>query len=134
MSQPLVAPGASPSRGRYITAWILEVVLAAAYLAAGGAKLAGVPMMVHIFDRIGLGQWFRIAMGLVEVAGALALLIPGYAFFGAVWLAATMVGAVLVHRLVLPTPAAPAVLLLTLDAALAWLRRDQLSCLVARRR
>ncbi|MGE7418358.1 DoxX family protein [Methylobacterium tarhaniae] len=133
MSQTLALP-ASPSRGRNVTAWILSVVLALAYLAAGGAKLAGVPMMVQTFDQIGVGQWFRIVTGLVEVAGAVALLVPGYAFFGAVWLAATMAGAVLAHLLVLPTPAAPAVLLLILDVALAWLRRDQSARLAARLR
>jgi putative oxidoreductase len=134
MSQTSLAPATSPSRGRNITAWILAIVLAAAYLAAGGAKLAGVPMMIQTFDQIGLGQWFRIVTGLVEAAGALALLAPGYAFFGAVLLAVTMVGAVLTHLLVLSTPAAPAVLLLALDAALAWLRRDQITWFVAPRR
>ncbi len=125
---------AAPSRGRTIAAWILAAVLAAAFLAAGGAKLAGAPMMVQSFEQIGLGQWFRIVTGLVEIAGAVALLVPGYAFFGALWLAATMAGAVLAHLLVLPTPAAPAVLLLVLNAAVAWLRRDQLARALARLR
>jgi len=62
-----------------IGAWVLQGLLAAAFLAAGGAKLAGVPMMVQIFDQIGMGQWFRIVTGLVEVAGAVALLVPGFA-------------------------------------------------------
>jgi hypothetical protein len=34
-------------------------------------------MMVESFDRIGLGQWFRIVTGLVEIVGAVALLVPG---------------------------------------------------------
>lgn len=133
MSQSL-ARAARPSRGRNIAAWVLSVALSAAYLAAGGAKLAGVPMMVQTFDQIGLGQWFRIATGLVEVVGALALLTPGYAFLGAVWLAATMVGALLAHLLVLQTPAAPAFLLLSLDVVLASLRRDPSARLVPRPR
>ena len=69
-----------------------------------------------------------------EVVGALALLTPGYAFLGAVWLAATMVGALLAHLLVLPTPAAPAFLLLSLDVVLASLRRDPSARLVPRPR
>ncbi len=35
-------------------------MLAAAFLAAGGAKLAGVPAMVEMFEKVGVGQWFRI--------------------------------------------------------------------------
>jgi hypothetical protein len=35
------------------------VVVAAAFLAAAGAKLAGVPMLVDVFNQIGLGQDFR---------------------------------------------------------------------------
>ena len=46
----------APSRGRVVGAWIVQGLLAAAFLAAGGAKLAGVPMMVQIFDQIGMGQ------------------------------------------------------------------------------
>ncbi|WP_123366243.1 DoxX family protein [Pseudomonas brassicacearum] len=45
----------------------LRLVAALAFLAAGGAKLAGVPMMVEIFEHIGLSQWFRIATGLIEI-------------------------------------------------------------------
>ncbi|WP_298958078.1 DoxX family protein [uncultured Methylobacterium sp.] len=125
MSQMFVAPAAAPTRSRNMAAWVLQVVLALAFLGAGGAKLTGVPMMVESFDRIGLGQWFRIVTGLVEIVGAVALLVPGYALFGAIWLAITMAGAILAHLLVLPTPAAPAVVLLVLNAAVAWLRRDQ---------
>lgn len=125
MSQSLSSPVA-PSLGVTILAWSLQVLLALVFLAAGGAKLAGIPMMVQVFDLIGVGQWFRIVTGLVEVAGAVALLIPGAAAFAALWLACTMVGAVLAHLTVLPTPAAPAVLLLALCAFLAWLRREQI--------
>jgi len=45
-----------------IGAWVLQGLLAAAFLAAGGAKLAGVPMMVQVFDQIGMGQWFRAVL------------------------------------------------------------------------
>ncbi|ACL61403.1 DoxX family protein [Methylobacterium nodulans] len=133
MSQTLATP-AAPSRALNILAWSLQVLLALVFLAAGGTKLAGVPMMVQVYDLIGVGQWFRIVTGLVEVAGAVALLVPGYAVFAAVWLGCTMVGAVLAHLLVLPTPAAPAVLLLVLCASVAWLRRDQLSTVLGRSR
>src|ERR1700739_4882964 len=79
---------------RRIGAWTLQVIIAAAFLAAGSAKLAGVPFMVDLFAQIGLGQWFRVVTGVVEVTGAVALLIPGLASIGALWLGGTMVGAV----------------------------------------
>ena len=50
---------------RRIGAWTLQGILAAAFLAAGFAKLAGVPFMVDLFEHIGLGQWFRVATGAV---------------------------------------------------------------------
>jgi uncharacterized membrane protein YphA (DoxX/SURF4 family) len=115
------------SRGRIAGALILQGLLAAAFLAAGGAKLIGVPMMVELFDQIGMGQWFRIVTGLVEVAGALALLAPGCAALGAAWLATTMFFAVLTHVFILHTSAMPALILFSLNALVVWLRRDQLA-------
>lgn len=64
---------------RRIGAWTLQGVLSAAFLAAGVAKLTGVPFMVDLFAQIGIGQWFRFVTGAVEVAGAVALLVPGLA-------------------------------------------------------
>ena len=133
MSQSLTTPAVAPSRGLNVLAWSLQILLALVFLGAGGAKLAGLPMMVEIYDLLGLGQGFRIVTGLVEIAGAIGLLVPGYALAAAVWLACTMAGAVLAHVLVLPTPAAPAVVLLVLCGVVAWLRRDQLSMLRSRR-
>ncbi|SEI15789.1 DoxX-like family protein [Methylobacterium sp. 275MFSha3.1] len=133
MSQTLATP-AAPSRGMTILAWSLQIVLALVFLAAGGAKLAGIPMMVQVFDLVGLGQWFRIVTGLIEVAGAIALLIPAYAGLAALLLGCTMVGAVLAHLTVLPTPAAPAVFLLLLCVLLALLRRNQIAAVANRGR
>jgi uncharacterized membrane protein YphA (DoxX/SURF4 family) len=99
------------------------VLAAFAFLAAGGSKLAGAPAMIAIFEKIGVGQWFRYVTGVLEVAGAIGLLIPRYAFYAAVLLAMVMVGAVIAHLTVLGgSPAAPA-LLLILTATIAWLRK-----------
>ena len=84
---------------RRIGAWTLQGIIAAAFLAAGFAKLAGVPFMVDLFEQIGLGQWFRVATGIVEVTGAVALLVPGLASIGALWLGFTMVCAVASSRI-----------------------------------
>ena len=121
---------ARPSRR--IGAWVVQGVIAAAFLAAGSAKLAGVPFMVGLFAQIGLGQWFRVLTGVVEVAGAVALLIPGLAPIGALWLGGTMVGAVATHLFVLHTSPVPAVVLGLLNVAVLYLRRDELVALLNR--
>src|SRR5258708_39174592 len=96
---------------RRIGSWTLQGILAAVFLAAGFAKLAGVPFMVELFEQIGLGQWFRVATGVVEVTGAVALLVPGLASIGALWLGFTMVCAVATHVFVLHTNPVPAIAL-----------------------
>jgi putative oxidoreductase len=117
---------------RRIGAWTLQGIIAAAFLAAGFAKLAGVPFMVDLFAQIGLGQWFRVVTGVVEVTGAVALLIPGLASIGGLWLGGTMVGAVATHLFVLHTSPAPAVVLGLLNAVVVYLRRDELAALLHR--
>jgi uncharacterized membrane protein YphA (DoxX/SURF4 family) len=110
----------------------LQAILAAAFLAAGSAKLAGVPFMVDLFEQIGLGQWFRVATGVVEVAGAVALIVPGVASVGALWLGFTMVFAVATHVFVLHTSPVPAIVLGLLNALVVYLRRDELVALLHR--
>ena len=117
---------------RRIGAWTLQVVLAAAFAAAGSAKLAGVPYMVELFDQIGIGQWFRLATGIVEIAGAIALVFPGLASIGAAWLGTTMVFAVATHLFILHTSPVPAIVLGLLNALIVYLRRDELVALLNR--
>jgi putative oxidoreductase len=117
---------------RRIGAWALQGVIAAAFLAAGSAKLAGVPFMVDLFQQIGIGQWFRVVTGVVEVVGGVALLTPGLASIGALWLGGTMVGAVATHLFVLHTSPIPAIVLGLLNALVVYLRRDELVALLHR--
>jgi putative oxidoreductase len=117
---------------RRIGAWTLQGIIAAAFLAAGAAKLAGVPFMVDLFAQIGLGQWFRVVTGVVEVVGAVALLVPGLASLGALWLGSTMIGAVATHVFVLHTSPVPAIVLGVLNALVVYLRRDELAALLHR--
>ena len=117
---------------RRVGAWTLQGVIGAAFLAAGFAKLAGVPYMVDLFEHVGLGQWFRVATGLVEVTGAIALLVPGLASIGALWLGFTMVCAVATHVFILHSSPVPAIVLGLLNALVVYLRRDQLVALLHR--
>jgi len=108
----------SPTQRRIV--WGVRILLALAFGAAGLAKLAGVPQMVQVFDAIGFGQWFRYVTGVVEVVGAVMLLVPAAGFFGALLLAATMVCATATHLLLIGGNPGPAVLLGALSAFVAW--------------
>lgn len=121
---------ARPSRR--FGAWTLQGIIAVAFLAAGTAKLAGVPFMVDLFAQIGLGQGFRVVTGVVEVVGAVALLVPGLASIGALWLGGTMIGAVATHVFVLHNSPAAAIVLGVLNALVVYLRRDELVALLHR--
>ncbi|MEB1527525.1 DoxX family protein [Xanthomonas sp. WHRI 7945] len=119
-SFPNHAPSGRLTRG---LSWTLRIFAAVAFLAAGGAKLAGVPMMVEVFDHIGLGQWFRIVTGVIEVIGAIALLLPATVAFSGAWLAAMMFVAAGVHLFVIGGSPIPAIVLMLVTATVAWLHR-----------
>src|SRR5882724_8135189 len=113
---------AAPVRGRLPALWILSGFAALLFIGVGGAKLAGATVMVELFARVGLGQWFRYFTGLLEVAAGIGLLISRYAFYAAALLAIVMAGAFIAHVAVLGTsPAAPAVLFV-LTGIIAYLR------------
>src|SRR5690348_3955158 len=79
--------------------WALRLAVAGLFVMFGAEKFpshAG-SEWVRIFQQIGLGQWFRIFTGAVEVAAGLLVLIPRTALAGLTLLAITMAGAVLAH-------------------------------------
>src|SRR5438034_9427419 len=114
---------ADSGKVRLIAMWILSVLVALAFLGAGGAKVAGAAAMVELFDKVGRGQWFRYFTGLLEVAGSIGLLIPRYAFYAAGLLAVVMVGAIIAHLTVLGTSPTVPVVLLVLSGIIVWLRK-----------
>jgi putative oxidoreductase len=110
-------------KGRTVVLWVLQILAGLAFLAAGGAKLAGAEQMVAVFATIGIGQWFRYLTGALEVIGAIGLFLPRYAFYAAALLVCVMAGAVMAHLTVLGgSPAAP-LILLVITGTIAYLRR-----------
>lgn len=108
-----------------IALWTLRVVVAAAFVAAGSAKLLGAPPMVAIFNHIGVGQWFRFVTALVEISGALLIVVPRLSSLGAGLLACTMAAALIVHWTVIGGNWRPAAVLLLLNLAVLMLNRSR---------
>ena len=122
MTMSSEVPAAS-GKGHLITLWTLSVMTALVFIAAGGAKLAGVPAMVEIFDKVGVGQWFRYFTGLLELAAGIGLLISRYAFYAAVALAVVMIGAIIAQLTVLEHSLGAPVVLLVIAGIIAYLRK-----------
>jgi len=113
---------ASSGRLANVGLWVLQAIAAAMFLMAGTMKLIGNPEMVQLFGAIGIGQWFRYLTGTIEVVGAILLLVPGAAVFGAVPLALTMVGAIIAHLFVVGGNPAVPIVLLAITSTVAWAR------------
>jgi len=116
----------SKPRSANIAVWILRVVVAALFLFAGVMKLSGQPMMVAEFDTVGLGQWFRSFTGLLEVAGAVATLVPAVSALGAVLLLLVDAGAFVAQVAVLHMDWIHPIVIGAVIAALIYLQRDAL--------
>lgn len=65
------------------------------------SNLNFIKMHVDNFDRLKLPQWFRVFTGLVELVGAIAIIVgiwtPSWAAWAGILLAVTMLGAVAAH-------------------------------------
>ncbi|CAN7702512.1 DoxX family protein [Bradyrhizobium sp. LjRoot220] len=123
----LAAAASAPPRWKSAGLWVVRGLLALAFAGAGGAKLYGVPMMIEEFQHIGAGQWFRYATGALELLGAILILTPPLAAFGAVLLICIMIGATVTHLFLIGGSAVPALVLLALSAIVAYAKRDQLA-------
>lgn len=82
------------SRIDALATWLPRIALAMVFLSVGSQKFAPQGMWVRIFSEIGFGQWFRHATGVMQVGGAVLLLVPPTAAVGFILLGCTMIGAV----------------------------------------
>ena len=64
--------------------WIITVLLALQFAAAGASKFSSQGGWVQMFTHWGFPGWFRVAIGVAEVAAAVLLLVPRTARYGAV--------------------------------------------------
>lgn len=103
------------------------VLLALIFLGSGGAKLAGLEFEIEAFTRWGYPLWFMYLAGIIEVAGAVLLLVPRVGALAAAGLAAFMLGAIgthVVHAEWAMLAVATAITLLA--ARLAWAGRAEI--------
>lgn len=115
-----------------IVIWILRIVLCVAFLGSGMMKLIGNPMAVEMFGKIGFGQWFRYLTGVLEVLGALWVIIPRFSVAGSALLACVMAGAVCTHLFLIGLDPTPAIVLLAVSLLLTYLQRDGFGKLLSR--
>ncbi|MFH0176690.1 DoxX family protein [Streptomyces cacaoi] len=104
----------------------LQVLLALFYgIASALPKLIAHPSAADAFDEMGWGSGGMYTIGALELAGAVALLIPVLQSVAAVALGALMVGAFVVQVVVFEgqNAATPLILLVPL-ALIAWQRRE----------
>lgn len=128
-------PTGSRTRPATVALWTLQVLLGLVFIVGSGApKLFGEAYAVQIFEDLGTGQWLRVVVGLLEVAGGLGLLVPRLAGLAASCLMALMVGATISQLFFLSegfwfTPVILGVLL----GVVAWVRWDDIPAATSRR-
>jgi hypothetical protein len=120
-----------------ITSWILRGITAAILLQTLFFKFTGAKESVYIFSTLGAEPWGRIGSGIVELAAAVLLLIPGTVVVGATLSLGVITGAILSHltKLGISLPAVGdrgelftlAVIVFACSAAVLFLHRQDIS-------
>ncbi len=80
-----------------ISVWLLQVLLCFAFLIASLGKLTSAPAVLAMFQAWGYPVWLAGVIGVVELTGAVLLLVPRAAFWGCCLLMVVMVGAAFTH-------------------------------------
>lgn len=117
-------------RGLTIVLWCLQVLAAIVIGGAGASTLAGAEQPMATFAAIGAGDWFRYLVGVLEVAGAVGLLVPRLHGLAALALVGLWLGAIATHVLLIGGSSVPAAVLLVLCAVIAWARRHETTALI----
>jgi uncharacterized membrane protein YphA (DoxX/SURF4 family) len=103
----------------------LWVLLAIFFLMAGGAKLLNSDAHAQDFANWGYPLWFLYMTAIIEIGGAIGLLIPAARLYATLLLSATMVGAAATHLRAGEMGAVPVPLvLLVLLILLVWTLRS----------
>lgn len=102
------------SKVKTVFSWVPLVLLGLPMIAAGGAKLAGVPDLHASFSQMGLPDWFGYFIGACEIAAGIAMFIPRLTALAATGLIPIMIGAAYFHfAYAVPSPV-PAIVFIAL--------------------
>ena len=110
-------------RPRDIPLWCVQVLLAFVFVDASWAKLMGNPEMVALFTAVGFGQRFRYVTGVLELTGAVLIVVPKTSRIGAALLASIMLGALTAHVFILHAQPTVPVILFLMSGLVVWGRR-----------
>jgi len=119
---------AKPGRVLNIALWTLQGFLAVFFVAASATpKLLGLYGTVEDFALLGAGDWFRIFVGAVELAGGIGLVVPRLSGLAATGLGLLMVGAAYTNAFIMDGhwPVATPLILLPFFVLIAWGRRGE---------
>jgi putative oxidoreductase len=119
------AAGVPPPRRGLVTVLfqMLELAMGVLFLYLGGTKLLGSTAAVRLFHDYGWGQWFRYVTGVIELAGALLLIVPRLARASALMM--VMVVATGIELFVLHRPPMAATACLSAHGVISWKRRPK---------
>lgn len=115
------------TRLKSIAAWVVQALLAALFTVQAFVKLRGSPAWISRFRGWGYPDHFYIVVGIAELLGAIALLIPRFARFGALLLIVVMAGATVTHLLHREPQIATTLVLLFFLAVVLYQRRSGLA-------
>lgn len=105
----------------YTIRWFVTVFVGLVFAACGAAKLFGDPVFAAWFRELGVPLHYMRALGLLEIAGALALSIPPLARHATVGLLGVALGAAAAQLLLAqPMDAVLPLLLATAAAIAVW--------------
>lgn len=108
--------------------WIVQVLTALGFLGAAIQKFEAAPSVMRTFDAMGWGAPPRILLGVLEVVGAVALLVPVLAGAAASGFVALTICACVAQVSAGESVAAP-LIMLGLSALIAWGRKDSVHSL-----
>ncbi len=83
-----------------VVVWVLSVLLALIFIFAGVPKIVGgQTFLLQAAAMHGFPSWMRVVVGVFEVLGGLALLIPGLAIYGSIGLGILMIPAAITQAM-----------------------------------
>ena len=113
---------------RTIIAWILQALLAVAFVKSGYSKLADLGGTGRMFGGMGLPIWFGGLIGAAELLGGIGLLVSRTVRLAALGLMIVMIGALVMHATKIPGGIGGgsfAAIMLVLLAVVYFLRRPE---------